>query len=1109
MACLMRFFVFVLIACFARCTSALSKHASQHDNHDHELHNVLFGKDHSHPQKSRHSTREQDLDEIRASTVDWNIHLLEEAPHHQLLVKNRKGGEYMLHWYETEMGNVTQGDILLEPEYLEYLLSHDGREPPVVDMLGVASTRSNQRWPCPIAYTINPGLPNQRRVTEAIAHLEEYTSYRFVPRSNQQSYMEFTPSSGCSSFIGRVRSGRQNINLAQGCETAATAHEIMHALGIFHEQSRSDRNDFVSINFANVQQGFENNFNQAQFGTDIGAYDFGSIMHYGLRDFAINRQQNVINPRQVIPDTACFVIGQRVMVSETDVQTIDYVYNAQAAERQCAGATTPDYNPCGQQSTMQVCGGGNSWNGVYKRDGELNGKDVFIRHPWNRRDRFILNDGNRWCLSTSRTRCSQGARGDNTETADNATYSGSVSVSNCGNGVVNPCASAPCQNGGTCTAQGNSYICSCSNLWAGQDCEIADNDCSPNPCQNGGTCSDGASNPNTDDATCTCPTGFQGSRCEIEPDPCRDSPCQNGGQCNPTGATTFTCACSGFWTGPTCEESTDSCFDNPCENGGTCIRVDNGNSFQCQCPPEWRGGRCQVADNDCAPNPCENGGTCTDIGIEEFECDCPDMFTGPTCAVSVEPCTQNPCENGGTCVVQGGDIEVCECPNTWRGSVCEIADDDCSPNPCQNGGLCQDIGLNQFRCFCETGWEGTTCTENIDDCSANPCRNGGRCVDGLNTFTCECPTGFIGDVCETDVDDCVGNQCQNGQCVDGPNSYQCNCNPGFQGEFCDQAINGCSPNPCQNNGGCAQPQPGVVECTCPRGWTGTLCNIDQDDCVPNPCQNGGFCSDMGLNTYECTCPPEFIGDDCELQIRATTLPSTNPPTRPTTPDNTISPDSAQSDTVGGQIPEEIAGVPTAAIGGAVGGIILLLIVAIVILLWRRRSKGVEEDLMIYSHSDYGNMIGGAGVEGFGAKDAEVVELSMSDEHSVVERTSAAPSSHVSSNRPPPLPTRPTMGSSVTPAARPPPAGARPPPMTTKISGMNVATPAARPPPSPMGARPPPTPRRATMMGGRGGPPRGPPPMGGRGRGRGGFNNSFSNRSGYTPGYGNTPNQHWA
>ena len=59
----------------------------------------------------------------------------------------------------------------------------------------------------------------------------------------------------CFSFIGRVR-GPQDISIGQGCEfKGIVIHEMFHALGRWHEQSRPDRDQFVRINTQNIQSG--------------------------------------------------------------------------------------------------------------------------------------------------------------------------------------------------------------------------------------------------------------------------------------------------------------------------------------------------------------------------------------------------------------------------------------------------------------------------------------------------------------------------------------------------------------------------------------------------------------------------------------------------------------------------------------------------------------------------------------------------------------------------------------------------------------------------------------------------------------------------------------
>ena len=90
--------------------------------------------------------------------------------------------------------------------------------------------------------------------------------------------------------------GEQVVNLAfPSCIGAkgTIAHELMHALGFYHEHTRPDRNDYVIIDFDNIEQGKQRNFRRQ---TGPGAnmydhYDWNSVMHYD--DYAFrNRMWN-------------------------------------------------------------------------------------------------------------------------------------------------------------------------------------------------------------------------------------------------------------------------------------------------------------------------------------------------------------------------------------------------------------------------------------------------------------------------------------------------------------------------------------------------------------------------------------------------------------------------------------------------------------------------------------------------------------------------------------------------------------------------------------------------------------------------------------------------
>ena len=207
---------------------------------------------------------------------------------------------------------VYQGDIILSSQATQA-------------GLGIAP-RTNYLWTNRLVpYTIDNNVVEQSRITDAIAYWEDQSEIRFVERTNANAsqypnYIRFVTSTGCASYVG-MQGGAQRLFLSPRCSLGNTIHEIGHALGLWHEQSRNDRDEYVDVHFENIYRGYEHNFYiQSDNGEDLGVYDYGSIMHYPSWAFSKNGEDTIVPLQEGVE------IGQRTHLSDGDLDAIAEMY---------------------------------------------------------------------------------------------------------------------------------------------------------------------------------------------------------------------------------------------------------------------------------------------------------------------------------------------------------------------------------------------------------------------------------------------------------------------------------------------------------------------------------------------------------------------------------------------------------------------------------------------------------------------------------------------------------------------------------------------------------------------------------------------------------------
>lgn len=136
------------------------------------------------------------------------------------------------------------------------------------------------------------------------------------------SQIFFSDSSTLAGQVAAFSGQTSRVRYTGHCSTGSTIHELGHAVGLHHEQTRRDRDQYIEVFLGNILSGKESNF--AMHGTwrnsDTGPYDFDSIMHYSSYAFSKNGQPTIRKR------SGGLISAQRRELSQGDIEGIESMY---------------------------------------------------------------------------------------------------------------------------------------------------------------------------------------------------------------------------------------------------------------------------------------------------------------------------------------------------------------------------------------------------------------------------------------------------------------------------------------------------------------------------------------------------------------------------------------------------------------------------------------------------------------------------------------------------------------------------------------------------------------------------------------------------------------
>lgn len=214
--------------------------------------------------------------------------------------------------------SIVEGDILQSPRVRRAMVHNSDLWPGGIVPYTTAAAQATFTPSSPLAWPVA-----RKRLALSMAAFQMLT---FVENATHPQLSITAAGPHCYAHVGRPTPGtvhilNLNVNSSTCWEVRTVIHELGHAVGLYHEQSRPDRNTYLDVHSVTPQSPLYRTLDRRNL-----PYDFASVMHYPLP--SIDATLTAAGTARVAAQNMRHTIGYAGGLSPLDVRGLEALYGS-------------------------------------------------------------------------------------------------------------------------------------------------------------------------------------------------------------------------------------------------------------------------------------------------------------------------------------------------------------------------------------------------------------------------------------------------------------------------------------------------------------------------------------------------------------------------------------------------------------------------------------------------------------------------------------------------------------------------------------------------------------------------------------------------------------